>query len=266
MLVTRGRSRLAQVLRAEGQLITIADATAALGVDRVTAAKLLARWQDQGWLKRVRRGLYAPVPVTALPSDQVIEDPWTLVPGLFDPGYVGGASAAHHWGLTEQLFRTVFVYTARTVRRSQVVIQTIPFVVRHVVKEKLFGTRAVWRGRIKVQVSDLHRTLIDILDDPAMGGGIRHVADCLQVYLGRPEASVETLIAYADRLGNGAVFKRLGFLAERSGAPKELVATCAARLTQGNTKLDPALPSPRLLRRWRLWVPDRWKGAAPVHD
>ena len=86
MLVTRGRSRLAQVLRVEGQLITIADATAALGVDRVTAAKLLARWQDQGWLKRVRRGLYAPVPVTALPSDQVIEDPWTLVPGLFDPG------------------------------------------------------------------------------------------------------------------------------------------------------------------------------------
>ena len=179
---------------------------------------------------------------------------------------MGGASAAHHWGLTEQLFRTVFVYTARTVRRSQVVIQTIPFVIRHVVKEKLFGTRAVWRGRIKVEVSDLHRTLIDILDDPAMGGGIRHVADCLQVYLGRPEASVETLIAYADRLGNGAVFKRLGFLAERSGAPKELVAACAARLTQGNTKLDPALPSPRLLRRWRLWVPDRWKGAAPAHD
>jgi predicted transcriptional regulator of viral defense system len=266
VLVTRGRSRLAQVLRVEGQLITITDATAALGVDRVTAAKLLARWQDQGWLKRVRRGLYAPVPVTALPSDQVIEDPWTVVPDVFDPGYVGGASAAHHWGLTEQLFRTVFVYTARPVRRSQVVIQTIPFVVRHVVKEKLFGTRAVWRGRIKVQVSDLHRTLIDILDDPAMGGGIRHVADCLQVYLGRPEASVETLIAYADRLGNGAVFKRLGFLAERSGAPKELAAACVARLTQGNTKLDPALPSPRLLRRWRLWVPDRWKGEAPIHD
>jgi predicted transcriptional regulator of viral defense system len=133
-------------------------------------------------------------------------------------------------------------------------------------EEKLFGTRAVWRGRIKVQVSDLHRTLIDILDIPAMGGGIRHVADCLQVYLGRPEANIETLIAYADRLGNGAVFKRLGFLAERSDAPTELVAACATRLTQGNAKLDPALPSPRLLRRWRLWVPDRWKGETPVHD
>jgi len=266
MLATRGRSRLAQVLRAAGQLITVADATAALGLDRVTAAKLLARWQMQGWLKRVRRGLYAPVPLTAMPSDQVIEDPWIFAPGLFDPGYVGGASAAHHWGLTEQLFRTVFVYTARPVRRSQQVIQGIPFAVRHVAEEKIFGTRAVWRGRIKVQVSDMHRTLIDILDAPAMGGGIRHAADCLRVYLGRPEASADTLIAYTDRLGNGAVFKRLGFLAERSGAPKELVAACAKRLTKGNAKLDPALPSPRLLRRWRLWVPDRWKGEAPAHD
>lgn len=266
MPINRGRSRLAQILRAAGQLITVGDAAAALGVDRVTAAKLLARWQMQGWLQRVRRGLYAPVPLTATPSDQVIEDPWTLVPGLFDPGYVGGVSAAHHWELTEQLFRTVFVCTARPVRRSQQAIQGIPFAVRHMAEEKIFGTRAVWRGRIKVQVSDLHRTLIDILDDPAMGGGIRNVADCLQVYFGRPEANIETLIAYADRLGNGAVFKRLGFLAERSGAPKELVAACATRLTQGNTKLDTVLPSPRLLRRWRLWVPDRWKGEAPAHD
>lgn len=266
MPITRGRSRLAQVLRAAGQLITVADAAAALGVDRVTAAKLLARWQTQGWLKRVRRGFYAPVPLTAMPSDQVIEDPWSLVPGLFDPGYVGGASAANHWGLTEQLFRTVFVYTARPVRRPQQVIHGIPFTVRHVAKGKIFATQTLWRGRIKVQVSDVHRTLIDILDNPAMGGGIRHVADCLRVYLGRSEANTETLIAYADRLGNGAVFKRLGFLAERTGAPTDLMAACAKRLTQGNAKLDPGLSSPRLLRRWRLWVPDRWKGEAPAHD
>ncbi|HLA80520.1 MAG TPA: type IV toxin-antitoxin system AbiEi family antitoxin domain-containing protein [Thermoleophilia bacterium] len=266
MELSRGRRRLSKVLRATGQLITVAGATAALGVDRTTAAKLLARWQEQGWLKRVRRGLYAPVPLTAMPADQVIEDPWTLVPGLFDPAYVGGASAAHHWGLTEQLFRTVFVYTARPVRRSRQVIQAIPFVVRHVAEAHIFGTHGLWRGRIKVQVSDIHRTLIDLLNDPGMGGGIRHVADCLRAYIGRSDANLEILIAYGDRLGNGAVFKRLGFLAERSGAPTELVKACTDRLTQGNAKLDPALPCPRLLRRWRLWVPDRWKREASGND
>ncbi|MFA5027341.1 MAG: hypothetical protein WC713_05650, partial [Candidatus Methylomirabilota bacterium] len=146
MLSKHGRERLAKVMRISGPLISVADAAKALDVDRVTAAKLLARWQTQAWLQRVRRGVYAPVPLTATPADQVIDDPWILVPRLFDPGYVGGASAAHHWGLTEQLFRTIFVYTARPVRHSQLIIQGIPFTIRRMAAAKLFGTRAVWRG------------------------------------------------------------------------------------------------------------------------
>jgi predicted transcriptional regulator of viral defense system len=263
---TRGRARLAKILRASGPLISVEDAATALDVDRVVAAKLLARWQTQAWLQRVRRGVYAPVPLTATPADQVIDDPWILVPRLFDPAYVGGATAAHHWGLTEQLFRTIFVYTAQPVRRSQQTIRGISFTIRRMPAAKLFGTRAVWRGRVKIAVSDLHRTLLDLLDDPAMGGGIRQVADCLQAYLVHAETNPTTLLAYAERLGNGAVFKRLGFLAERGGAPNELVTACAARLTQGNAKLDPALPSPRLVRRWRLWIPERWAGKASPHD
>jgi predicted transcriptional regulator of viral defense system len=255
-----GRERLSAVLRRGTDLVTVDDASSALNVDRTTAAKTLARWTRQGWLKRVRRGLYVPVSLNASPEDQVIEDVWSLVPRLFDPGYIGGASAAHHWDLTEQLFRTIFVYTAGPVRQTQQTIQDIPFRVHHLPAEHLFGTRPLWRGRVKIQVSDVHRTLVDILDDPAAGGGIRHVADCLNAYLRRDDADPGRLIDYADRLGNGAVFKRLGFLAERAGSRPEWLSVCAKRLTKGNAKLDPALPSPRLVRRWHLWVPESWKG------
>ena len=71
MSVAEGRDRLSAVLRKAGRLITVDDATDALHVDRTAAAKTLARWQAQGWLKRVRRGLYAPVPLASSPSDQV---------------------------------------------------------------------------------------------------------------------------------------------------------------------------------------------------
>ena len=265
MSVAEGRDRLSAVLRKAGHLITVNDATDALQVDRTAAAKTLARWQAQGWLKRVRRGLYAPVPLASSPGDQVLEDPWTLVVEVFDPAYVGGASAAHHWDLTEQLFRSVFVYTVRPVRRANQTIQGIPFVVRHITPEKMFGTRPLWRGRVKLQISDVHRTIIDLLDDPATGGGIRHVAECLRAYWACPDADPQPLIAYADRFGNGAIFKRLGYLAERDHANVEVIAACAKRLTQGNVKLDPALTSPRLIRKWRLWLPDRWK-REPLDD
>jgi len=258
--LSSGRDRLSAVLRHASDLVTVDSASDALNVDRATAAKTLARWTRQGWLKRIRRGLYVAIPLTAAPNDQVIEDPWSLIPRLFNPGYVGGASAAHHWDLTEQLFRTVFVYTAGPVRQKIQTIHGIPFRIHHLPAVNLFGTKSLWRGQVKIQISDVHRTIIDILDDPAAGGGIRHVADCLRAYFQRDDVDPQRLINYADRLGNGAVFKRLGFLAERAGGPPEIVVACADRLTQGIAKLDPALPSPRIVRRWRVWVPDSWTG------
>ena len=253
------RSRLAAVLRKSGDLITVDDVVAALTVTRPVAAKALARWGHQHWLKRLRRGLYAPVPLALSADEQVLEDPWSLVPELFDPAYIGGASAAHYWDLTEQMFRTIFVYTARPVRRREQVVQEAAFDLRHISPDRIFGTKTIWRGRIKIQISDLHRTIIDVLDDPSSGGGIRHVEDCLRAYLVHKDADLQRLIGYGDKLENGAVFKRLGFLGERLNAPPELISASLERLTAGNAKLDPELESPRLVRRWRLRVPDLWK-------
>jgi predicted transcriptional regulator of viral defense system len=101
--------------------------------------------------------------------------------------------------------------------------------------------------------------VIDMLADPAAGGGTRHVADCLAAYLKRPDADVNRLIEYADRIGNGVVFKRLGFLTEKLSGPRELISACAVRLTEGYSKLEPAASSRRINRRWRLWIPESWK-------
>ncbi len=261
MTLATSRSRLSEVIRSSGDLVTVDAACAVLGNDRVAAAKTLARWARQGWLKRLRRGLYAVVPLAARPVDSAVEDAWTLVPRLFSPGYVGGATAAHHWDLTEQLFRSTFVFTARKIRKRELDVHGSPFVLRHRAGRLLFGTKSVWRGTTKVDVSDLHRTIVDMLDDPSTGGGIRQVADCLHAYLGNREADPAVLLDYAGRIGNGSIYKRLGFLLEREGKAAATVTACRERLTEGAVKLDPGVPSPRLITRWRLWVPEAWKAA-----
>jgi predicted transcriptional regulator of viral defense system len=257
---SRARARLAAVLQTAGDLVSIDDAVAALGIDRVAAAKTLARWQRQGWLKRVGRGIYAPIPLDSLGTQQVLKDPWVLVPALFTPGYVGGWSAAEHWDFTEQLFRSIFVFTARPIRAREPTVQGVSFTLRTIQEDALFGTKTLWREHSRVPVSDKHRTIVDLLSDPSTGGGIRHVESCLWAYLGDREADLNTLIRYADRLGNGAVFKRLGFLVARKPGHEQLTEACQARLTQGNAKLDPALPCCRLVKAWRLWIPVHWAG------
>jgi predicted transcriptional regulator of viral defense system len=259
----RGRDLLAAVLRASSGVVTAEDAALALGVARRDASKLLARWARQGWLKRLRRGLYATVAVDAQSDEQTLRNPWVLVPELFAPGYVGGWSAAAHWDLTEQLFRDVCVFTATSPRRKRETVEGTTFVLNRLSEEAVFGTVVIWEEKVRIPVSDPHRTLIDMLARPSTGGGIRHIESCLSAYLQSNDTDLERLLEYGDQLGNGAVFKRLGFLLSRSPVvgPDVLVA-CQDRLTSGNAKLDPALGSVHLVTRWKLWVPSRWKGGS----
>lgn len=123
------------------------------------------------------------------------------------------------------------------------------FSLKHVDERKLFGTKNVWRHQTRVPVSDVHRTVIDMLDDPPVGGGIQHVADCLAAYLRHPDRDDEKLIDYAMRLSNGAVFKRFGFLAERLPDGAGLARLCERHLSGGHAKLDPAQDGPRIITR-----------------
>lgn len=256
--IPKGRARLSQVLRGAGEVVSVDDVSGILRIEREAAAKLLARWNGQGWMRRLRRGFYAPVPIAALGQEQVLEDPWVIVPELFGPACIGGWSAAEHWGLTEQMFRSTCVLTSRPIREKEQTIEGIPFVLKHVQPQTLFGMRPVWRRSVRIDVTSPAKTIIDMLDDPAIGGGIRHVAECLAAYVEREDASGDELLTIADQLGNRAVFKRLGFLAERLPGQQDLAAACRERLSQGTAKLDPSAPCPRLVTRWRLWVPPSW--------
>jgi predicted transcriptional regulator of viral defense system len=260
----RGRARLSAVIQAAGDVVQIEDAVQALDITRTQAAKLLSRWTEQGWLRRVGSGAYVPVQLDLLDARQVVQDPWVLVPTLFEPCYVGGRTAAEHWDLTEQIFRDVLVFTARTVPSRTVERQGAIYTLRHIKEELIFGTKTVWRGQTRVAVSDAHRTIIDMLDDPAVGGGIQHVSECFAHYLQRKDADPHKLIEYALRHGNGAIFKRLGFLAEQHDEGRPIAREARKHLTKGHAKLDTSLSCPRLVTRWRLKLPESWSKAR--HD
>ena len=254
------RERLTAILRGTKGTVDVADVANILAVTRSAAAKMLSRWAAKGWFMRVSRGLYVPIPLDSTTSNVPLEDAWIVADRLFAPCYIGGWSAAEYWGLTEQIFRTLVVMTTTQPRNRHLNIQDASFQIRSVAGKAMFGLSVIWRGQVKVNVSDPTRTILDLLVDPRLGGGIRSSVDIFQNYLQSDSRNLELLINYADRLGNGAVFKRLGFLIEQI-LPDEsqLLQGCQDRLTQGYTRLDTKLPADRLITRWRLWVPDQWR-------
>jgi predicted transcriptional regulator of viral defense system len=249
------RARLAAVLRAAKEVVPVDVVSQTLGIERRAAAKLLSRWKDQGWLRRIGHGLYVSVPLDLVGSEQVVADPWVLVPTLFGQCYIGGWTAAHHWELTEQLFNETLVFTTRRIADKRVTAQGATFVLRNVKEQRLFGLKTLWRGATKVSISDAARTLVDMIAAPEVGGAIDHVADCLRAYLGSKGADRDLLIRYAEQFDNGVIFKRLGYVADTRLHDDKLAAACRVRLTQGYARLDPALPAKKLVTAWRLWVP-----------
>ena len=253
------RAQLARVAAHARPLIDVATASTLLGWDRIRTAKQMARWSNQGFLRRVRRGTYAVVPTAAMTQEQVIADPWVLITTVFRHAYVSGWSAAEHWDLTEQVFNTILVCTTDRVRRTQLTVAGAALRARHVPQSWFFATQVEWREGSRVLVSDLHKTILDMCADPSLGGGIQHVMHCLHAYLKRDDVDHERLLAHAIRLGDPTAFKRLGFLCEVAKGPTKVIEQSARAVTRGLAALDPAMSCPKVSKRWQLRLPAAWQ-------
>jgi predicted transcriptional regulator of viral defense system len=259
------RDQLGRLLRASPPIITSTEAATALGVAPIIAARKLAAWARAGWLARVRRGAYVPVPIEAESADIALDDPWAAAAAMYSPCYIGGWSAAEHWGLTEQIFSSLCVMTTKRPRNRQPLLRKSRFELHTVPTARFIGLKNVWRGSTRVQVSDPARTVIDMLSDPALGGGIRHVTEMLATLLREQPKEAPKLADYAAKLGVGAIYKRLGFLLQRDHSDQTaLIEACRENLSTGYARLDPALPADRLVTVWRIWVPaGEWREARP---
>lgn len=246
--------RLSRVARAG--VVPVERAAEAWGAPTREAALRLARLRRGGWVRHVRRGVYYLPSLDVGGAEVVAEDSWVLADELFAPCYIGGWTAAGHWGLTEQLFRTTFVVTAATVRSSEMEALGTPFRLAIVPADRLSGCVEAWRGSTRVNVSSPERTLVDAFRHPDWVGGVRHLAEILLTYSGLGADAEDRLVGELERYGNGAAHKRAGYIAEMVW-PEAVGLIEAARggVTTGVIKLDPAIARRgRMVKRWGLWI------------
>ena len=243
--------------REVGQLFSVKQAQTVLGVSAQASAQTLARWHHQGFIARIVPGLYALVPNDTLIADFMLEDPWLLIPKLFDPGYIGGWTASEYWDLTEQIFNTLMVFTTLPVPHKQQKIGAQSFQIKHIQASRLFGLEPIWRGQEKIMISDMHRTIIDLFNEPETAGGQQHSVDCLKNYLKNSESNLGKLSQYANKIQNGALYKRLGFLLEKIIEKNHpIIDHFHTKITKGYSYLNPTeKENNRLVQRWSLFVP-----------
>jgi predicted transcriptional regulator of viral defense system len=252
----RNRAAVDKIHRAFSKPFSVTEASQELNLNSARTRKLLSHLAAGGWLSRVRRDLYSPVPLGATSPGEWRADPWVVAAATFSPVYIGGWTACEYWHFTDQLFRDIVAITCRRVRSRVIAIQGTRFRLKTIPLKNKFGTSPVWRGQNKVEVSDPSRTIVDILNDPTIGGGIRHIAEVLIAYFESEHRSEEILLDYVKRFGNRTIYKRLGYLTEtlRISAPRT-IHTCREKISAGLSMLDPSIHTPgKITKRWNLRV------------
>ena len=236
---------------------TTEEAAIILGVTRDQASRLLYRYKTQGHLLKLKKGIYLPVPHKGLSAEETFADPWPIIPMLFPDSYVGGWSAANYYGLTEQLFNTTCLITKNKIHHKLKRIGRFEYYLfSDSIKSADIGQDTVWIEQVQVKIADIHRTVIDMLENPKCGGGIQHTIDCLKNYFAE-HYNERIFLSYINHIKNGVFFKRLGYIAEKLfGAQHALYKYAEKRITKGNSSIDSSLTCSKLITRWHLLIND----------
>jgi predicted transcriptional regulator of viral defense system len=233
---------------------TIKDARGVLAHARADSAqKFLERLQQKGWIKRLKRGRFAVIPLSSGENRTPQLHEFVVAMELVSPAAIAYWSALNHHGMTEQLPRTVFIATNHPVRRPPKQVLGVNYKIVSLKSAKFFGVAKDWIDEQPFQVTDKEKTIIDGLDLPQYVGGVDEIAKALAGnWSSLNEARLRN---YAAKIGNSAVTKRLGFLMETLGLGDPEALRKAVPIAPGFSSLDPTLPKRgKHNRRWGLLI------------
>jgi len=248
-------ARLLRALAEEGrQVFSTAEAmeiALRIGVPEPYVRQLLALMVRNGWLVRLRRGLYA---TSGVASGAVEVHPFLIATRLVSPSAISHWSALNYHGLIDQVPRVVTAFTPKRVVTPSMRRRNRNGRARHawevvgvryeyvsVKKEHFFGIEEVWVGEnAKVPITDPERTTLEAFISPRVFGGIGTGLAIVENHI--QELDAGKLVEYALRYGKTSVAKRVGWALERAQVREPVWAPLLRVPTTRYHTLDPTLP------------------------
>jgi predicted transcriptional regulator of viral defense system len=251
---------LSELARQNKPIFTAKDAKSILKEDPYPT---LHQLKKKKWILAIKGGLYAIVPldIGVMGSENFIVHEFVVASYLVKPYYIGLWSALNYHGLSDQIPSVVFVCTAKA--KKPLSMMNSKFVFVQLTKIKFAGIEKVKIEGREINISNKNKTIVDCLDHPEHAGGIDEVARA--IYFNHEELDFLKIREYALKIKNITVFKRLGYILEKSGLLEKYAAIFKdISLTKGYPVLDKLGPKRgKYSEKWKLLAnvnidPRRW--------
>lgn len=225
-----------------------------------TRDSLLVHYVRTDRLVRVRRGLYAAV-LPGQTAKSVQPDPFLLASRMTPDAVLAYHTALEFHGRAYSAFREFTCLTRTATRPAEFRGNTFRGAAFPksllATGQECFGVETADRSGLGVRVTNLERTLVDVLDRPNLGGGWEEVWRSLESV---PYFNLEQVTEYALLLGNATTVAKVGFYleehTERLMAEEQHLSRLRPHVPRKPHYMDrSARERGRLVESWNLVVP-----------
>ena len=226
-----------------------------------TRKALLTYYRKQGRIVPIRRGLYAVIPFGSLPDSSPV-DPYLLTAKITKDAVLAYHTALEFYGKAYSVYTRLHYLTTRRslpvrFRSYEIRGVLVPRSLRAKGME-MFGIARHKRSGVKLRVTSLERTLVDVLDRPELTGSWEEIWRSLESV---EFFDIDQVVEYVLLLENATTAAKVGFFLEQH---KETLMVDDFHL-KPLRKLCPQRPhylmrgkrqGGRLVKGWNLMVPD----------
>ncbi|MCX5886205.1 MAG: hypothetical protein NT096_09905 [Proteobacteria bacterium] len=197
-------------------IVTVEDLDQLFNLSPADRKQVVFRLKKKKIFTPIKRGAYAFSPLEAGPAGTGVDE--LLIPPLFFPKknyYIGYSTMFNYFGLTEQLFQTVYVLN--TSMRMKRIMCGISYKFIRISENRMYGLETIKVKDADVNISSKERTLIDLLYFNKPVGGINSAISIFTQVVKEQKCDIKKLIEYAARFPNITTRKRIGIILERIG-------------------------------------------------
>ncbi len=172
--------------------------------NKKTARQILFRLKNKGFIRQVRRGLFAIVPAQMIGKEFSV-DRFLVASQLTRPYFISHHTALEIHGVAESYLNIAYISTNKISRPLE--FQNISYKIINT--KHMFGIEQVPRGTLEINVSDRERTVLDCIRKIEYAGGVEELAKSISAF---PGLNYKKLLEYLGLFQEKSMFHRTGFI------------------------------------------------------